>query len=229
MSKKKKRKQKEPKSLVSGLMRRYRKWPRRIGVITGLVAVVAAVIIFADPFGGAPTAIDANGEEVPAGLIDGQRGARAAIGMTAPKFLLPDYDKQAVRLTDYDDKIVFLNFWATWCTFCDAEMPDIMRIARKFPDDVVVIEINRGESKGVAQGWVEDRNLPQDLPNVIWILDPREEVTREYRVEGMPQSFVINSGGLVLSEFRRVTDYTEMLQTLEPIVEAAIEARAATN
>ncbi len=83
MSKKKKRKQKAPEPLLSGLMRRYRKWPRRIAIFGALVGVIVAVIVFANPFGGAITAIDASGEEVATGIIDGQPNASARNGRPA--------------------------------------------------------------------------------------------------------------------------------------------------
>ena len=216
MSKKKKRKQKAPEPILSGLMRRYRKWPRRIGIMAGLVGVVVAVIVFANPFGGAPTAIDANGEEVRAGIIDGQPGASPRNGSPAPNFLLPDYDRRAVRLSDYEDKIVVINFWAGWCTECDREMPDIVRIAEEFPDDVVVLAINRGESQGTAMNWTRSRNFREDLPNFHWLLDERESVWRKYKEgTGMPQSFFLDSNGIVRRDVSGGLEYDQMLGAME--------------
>ena len=180
-----------------------------------------AIIVFADPFGGAPTAIDENGEEVRAGLIDGRPGARARTGSAAPNFLLPDYDQQAVRLDQFEGKVVFVNFWASWCGPCEREMPDIIRVAERFPDDVVVIAINRGESKGTATGWTRSRNFREDLPNFKWVLDQREEVVREYQVEGMPQSFFIDPSGIVSREIRQAAEYDDMLISLETALSAS--------
>ena len=101
MSKKKRKRTKEPTSPLAGLLRRYPKWPRRIGVTAALVGVVVAIMVFADPFGGGPTAIDENGVEVSAGIIDGAPGARARPDSAAPTFLLPGYDQQAVALDDH--------------------------------------------------------------------------------------------------------------------------------
>ena len=215
MSKKKQRKQKAPEPLMSGLMRRYRKWPRRIGIFAALVGVVVAVIVFANPFGGAITAIDANGEEVPVGIIDGQPNALPRNGRPAPYFLLPDYERNAVRLSDFDDKIVVINFWAGWCTECDREMPDIVRIAKKFPDDVVVLAVNAGDSKGTAERWASSRDLPLDLANFVWVLDEREGVTRKYQLNGMPHTFLVDRGGTIFSRVDGGTTYDALLQTIE--------------
>lgn len=215
MSKKKKRKQKEPESLLSGLMRRYQKWPRRIGIFAALVGVVVAVIVLTDPFGGAITAIDANGEEVKVGIIDGQPNASARNGRPAPNFLLPDYEGKAVRLTDFQDKVVVINFWAGWCTECDREMPDIVRIAEDFPDEVVVLAVNAGDSKGTAENWAEARNLPLDLENFVWVLDERQGVTRKYQLDGMPHTFIIDRTGEVVSRVDGGTNYDALAQTIE--------------
>ena len=147
-------------------------WPERtstgvggVGLSAGVIAVGGAVFLVADPPGGGFPAIDANGEEVKAGVIEGQPGARARTGSPAPNFLLPNYDKQAVTLADYRGKTVFVNFWASWCGPCAEEMPDIVRIAEKFPDDIVVLAVNRGESKGQAQGWTKSLGISEVLSN----------------------------------------------------------------
>ena len=215
MSKKKKRKQKAPEPLLSGLMRRYQKWPRRIAIFAGLVGVVVAVIVFANPFGGAIMAIDANGEEVKVGLIDGQPGASPRNGRPAPNFLLPDYERRAIRLSDYEDKIVVINFWAGWCIECDKEMPDIVRIAKAFPDDLVVLAVNAGDSKGSAEGWARDRDLPLDLANFVWVLDERQGVTRKYQLDGMPHTFIVDRGGTIVSRVDGGTTYGAIRETIE--------------
>jgi len=215
MTKRKRKKAPESQSLWARLNRRYPKWGRRIGVTTALVAMLAVLWFVVDPLSGGPTAIDETGAEVSAGPIAGAPDAAARINRPAPNFLLPNYEQQAVRLDAYEGKAVFVNFWATWCGPCADEMPDIVRIAKKFPDDVVVIAINRGESKGQAQKWTEALGLPQDLPNFHWVLDTRESVVREYGVEGMPQSFFLDGSGVIRAAVRSGIRYDAMLSSIE--------------
>ncbi len=215
MTKKKRKKAPESQPLWARLNRRYPKWGRRIGITSALVAMLAVLWFVADPLGGGPTAIDETGSEVSAGPIDGAPDAEARVNRPAPNFLLPDYEKNAVRLDDYEGKAVFVNFWATWCGPCAREMPDIVRIAEKFPDDVVVIAINRGESKGAAQNWMRRLGLPEDLPNFKWVLDSRESVVREYGVEGMPQSFFVDGSGIIRAAVRSGLSYEDMLISME--------------
>ncbi len=221
MAKKKRRRRQEPASPIARWARRNTKWVRRLAIAGGLVAALAAIVFFADPFGGAPTAINESGEEVRAGVIEGRPGARASTGSPAPNFLLPDYEKQAVRLDGFQGKAVFVNFWASWCGPCEREMPGIISIAEQFPDDVVVIAINRGESKGTATGWTRSRNFREDLPNFHWVLDTREDVVREYRVEGMPQSFFIDVNGILRREVRQAMEYDDMLISVQQALNAS--------
>ncbi len=212
--KKRKRAQQPPESPVSRFFQQNQKWFRRLAITAGLVGVLAAIWFIADPFGGTPTAIDENGLEVRAGLVDrvGGDGGRDL----AANFLLPDYDQQAVRLEDFEGKVVFLNFWASWCGPCEREMPSIIRIAEQFPDDVVVLAVNRGESKGTATNWTRTRNFREDLPNFLWLLDSREIVYREYRQgNGMPQSYFIDPAGVVRSGIPRALEFDEMVASVE--------------
>ena len=215
MAKKKRKRAQPPESPIAGFLRRHRKWPRRLGVTAGLVAVLAAIWFFADPFGGTPTAIDENGVEVNAGPIDWE-GSTAQVRGQAQNFLLPDYDKQAVRLDEFAGKAVFVNFWASWCEPCLREMPNIIQIAEEFPDDVVVIAINRGEPKGTATNWTRANNFREDLPNFYWLLDERESVWRKYsQGNGMPQSFFLDSDGIIRRDVSGGLEYGGMLDRIE--------------
>ena len=215
MTKKKRKRTKEPESPIAGFKRRHPKLGRRLGIAAALTAAFVALWVFADPLGSGFTAIDENGEEVRAGIIDGAPNASPRTGRPAPNFLLPNYERQAVRLDQFEGKVVFINFWAAWCDFCEDEMPDIVRVAEKFPDDVVVLALNRGESKGTAEGWTGGHRFPVDLANFYWLLDTSESVTRKYRVEGMPQSFVIGRDGIIWQELRHVLEYDEILTTVQ--------------
>lgn len=197
-------------------LRRYQRWFRRLGVLAALAVAAAVLWFLVDPLQGAPTAIDANGQEVATGVID-RPGASASTGSLAPNFLLADYDRRAVRLDQFEGKVVFVNFWASWCEFCEQEMPDIMRVAQQYPDDLVVLAVNRGEGAGRAKSWTGGHNFP-DLANVHWLLDPNEDVVDKYRVDGMPQSFFVDQNGIVRQGLRRVSDYSEMLDVVRSIL-----------
>ena len=110
---------------------------------------LAALVLLDNPFA-TPTAIDANGERVETGPVY-TPGAAPRPGRPAQNFVLADYEGKAVRLNDFEGKVVFLNFWATWCTACEAEMPDMQQLAKRYGDELVVLAVNRGESPGRAK------------------------------------------------------------------------------
>jgi thiol-disulfide isomerase/thioredoxin len=182
-----------------------RRW--RFLATTGLaIAIIAGAIFLLDPFA-APTALDANGERVQLGPIE-TPGSAPRVGSPAPNFVLADYEGNAVRLEDFRGKVVFLNFWATWCTACEAEMPDMNRLARQHPDELVVLAVNRGEGRNKAKKWSDARNLD----NIFFVVDPKESISGTYRLpNSMPVSFYVDAEGVV----SRVTPSAQNLQVME--------------
>ena len=116
-------------------------------------------------------------------------------GNKAPDFTLEDTKGDRVKLSDFRDKVVFMNFWASWCPFCVDEMPDIQKVANEFGGDVTVLFINRGEKKSVAQTYL-DRTLPVKITHpILW--DPVETVSKVYILYGMPVSYIIDKDGVI--------------------------------
>lgn len=212
VSKKRQRLQRERRGLgrfglYRGMSRSVRRRIRWIAVVGAFVALAALIIWVTDPFA-APTALDEDGSRVAVGPLD-TPGAAPRIGRLAPDFVLPDYEGRAVRLSDFRGKAVLLNFWATWCTACEREMPDMQRLARKCPDDVVVLAINRGESRGRAEAWSEAR----DLVDIQFVVDSQERVARAYRLgSGMPQTFFVDPSGVIRSIVAGALSFAQMEQ-----------------
>lgn len=187
------RRRNSPPPFGSGVVKFLRRNARNFAVTALALAIIAGAWIILDPYA-APTALDANGEQVTLGPIDDNPDARPRAGSPAPNFVLADYDGNAVRLEDFKGKIVFLNFWATWCTACEAEMPAMNILARQHRDDLVVLAVNRGEGKGAAKKWSDARNLD----NIFFAVDPRESISGAYRLpNSMPVSFFIDAQGNV--------------------------------
>lgn len=213
--KRKRQQQREPESPVAAFLRRHPSFLRRLGIAAGLVVAAVAIWFLVDPLASPPTAIGENGEEVTVGTTDWP-GANANNDSLPANFVLPDFDNRAVFLDQFQGKTVFLNFWATWCGPCRQEMPDIVRIAEDFPDDVVVLAVNRGESRDEALDWVRELGLPEDLPNFYWLHDDREPVWRAYRQgNSMPQSYFLGSNGQIRGEAAGGLEYQEMLVRVE--------------
>ena len=158
---------------------------RRGHVRNALGALVLAAIL------GGLFALDrAGGSEL--GPLDDRT---PSIGELAPQFELRDANGTVVKLSDFRGKVVWINFWATWCGPCRRELPDIARLAAEFSDgDLVVLAVNQEQSAKVARDFWEELGL--DLPI---LLDSGGEVSRQYRLGGLPNNFFIDREGVLQS------------------------------
>jgi thiol-disulfide isomerase/thioredoxin len=121
----------------------------------------------------------------------------------APDFTLTTLDGDSITLSDFRGKTVFINFWATWCSPCRAEMPDIEAIYQEYKNkDVVVIGVDLGEDEDKVRDLGEDedkvRRFVQDGGyNWIFTLDEAVKVGSEYRVRAIPTSFFLDQDGII--------------------------------
>ncbi len=201
---------KQPPPSAGKRVRRWLKRHRSWFVTAGVLAALAGLIVyFADPFS-TDTAVDASGSKIETGVIKVE-GAAPRERRPAPDFVLADYDGKAVKLSDFHGKTVMLNFFASWCTTCEAEMPDMDRLARENPDDFVVLGVNQMESKSTAKNFT----TALGLKNFKYALDKNEDVTNAYKLpSGLPHTFLIDKDGIVRVVKHGGMRYGEMKQLL---------------
>jgi thiol-disulfide isomerase/thioredoxin len=115
------------------------------------------------------------------------------VGYPAPDFTLTDLDGNIVRLSDFQGKVVFLNFWATWCPPCRVEMPEMEEVYQEYRDkDVVIIGVDLWESRSDVKDFVEGNGY-----SWTFVVDSTGEVTEDYLVTGIPSSFFIDKDGVI--------------------------------
>jgi thiol-disulfide isomerase/thioredoxin len=123
-------------------------------------------------------------------------------GLAIPKkttssinFELENLDGLKEQLTDYRGKVVFLNFWATWCGPCRIEMPSMERIYNEFQDDgMVILAVNLGESSAIAGEFMKSNNLSFPV-----LLDKDQTVATIYGVRSIPTSYLIDRDGNIMA------------------------------
>lgn len=106
----------------------------------------------------------------------------------APSFVVKDIDGKEMKLSDFKGKIVILNFWATWCRPCLAEIPDFVVLQKKYPKDVAIIglSVDFNNDAGVKRFI---RELKINYPIAI----APQEVMRSYGgVNAIPSTFVLD-------------------------------------
>jgi len=111
----------------------------------------------------------------------------------APDFTLPALEGDDVTLSDYRGRVVIMEFWATWCGPCRMSTPSLEVIAKQHRDKpVTVLLVNAGESPDQIRTWAGKRFTATIL------LDPDGAAARRYRVEGIPQLFIIDPEGRII-------------------------------
>lgn len=134
--------------------------------------------------------------------VDGRLGFGAVepapIALTPSKavdFQLSDLNGKPVRLSDLRGKVVLLNFWATWCPPCKAEMPDLQTLYRDYgaEHDFVILAVDVSEAKDLVSDFVDQNRLTFPV-----LLDSDGRVSGfRYFVRSLPNSFIIDRGGNV--------------------------------
>ena len=108
-------------------------------------------------------------------------------------FSLVSLEDRNISLSDYIGTPVMVNFWATWCPPCRAEMPLIQAYAKTNRDALVVLAVNAGEDKATIENFANAQNLD----DLVFLLDPENSVASSYRIPGFPTSLFIDAEGML--------------------------------
>ncbi len=143
--------------------------------------------------------------DLPSEQVD---ASEIVVGKPAPDFTLNNMNGEEVKLSDYQGKLVYLNFLATWCGYCDQEMPDLQALNTE-NDDLVVLAVNVREDKELVQSYLDKGGY--DFPV---LLDEEGEITAKYLVAGMPTTYFINSEGILLDRYPGMMEREQMEEIL---------------
>jgi peroxiredoxin len=114
----------------------------------------------------------------------------------APAFDLAGPDGRRWRLADLQGKPMIINFWATWCPPCRAEMPSMQRAWEMVADEgILIIAINVGEDVGTVKRFLAQQQVPMRFPLPI---DGDAEVTQSWPLKGLPTTFVVDPSGRIV-------------------------------
>ena len=122
-----------------------------------------------------------------------ERPAIPLPGHPAPDFALQTLDGQTLQLSDLHGQAVVLNFWASWCPPCRAEMPEL---EQAYQDNqtggLVVLGVNQGEQQPIAADFVQQFDLSFPV-----VLDQDLLASRNYKVNSLPTTFFIDRNGII--------------------------------
>ena len=158
----------------------------RYALVGAIVLVIAGLFVQRERSGGDSAAA--------AGLLDERT---FAVGELAPDFEVKTIDGGTIRLSELRGQTVVLNFWASWCSPCRAEMPEFQQLweERAPRGDLTVLAVNFLREDSVPDATRFARELELTFP--VAFDTPEGDIGRRYAVRGLPATFFIDREGVV--------------------------------
>ena len=130
-------------------------------------------------------------------IIGSKKIPQMEIGKPASDFVLQDVSGKSWKLSDQKGKVVFLNFWATWCKPCRDEMPSMVSLDRAMADkQFQMLTIVFNDDHKMSDNFA--RQLGATFPVLS---NPSPELNEAYMITGVPETFIIDADGILLHKF----------------------------
>jgi peroxiredoxin len=152
-----------------------------------------------------------------------------AVGKAAPDFFLSDLNEKPYRLSDFRGKVVFLNFWATWCKPCREEMPSMEVLNKNFEKDglvILAVSIDRVTTTKDIPPFVKGLNLTFPV-----LIDSWGKTDKPYKRMGVPETFIIDQEGIIREIVIGPRDWTRLdsLQVVTKLLNVTPKAAEAAR
>ena len=140
---------------------------------------------------------------------------------------LKDMNGRNVRLSDFKGKIVFLNFWTTWCPTCRIEMPSMEKLHRKLKDrDFAMVTVNLQESASQVKAFFKQYDL-----TFIALLDSTGEVGVAFGIRAIPTTYILDKTGRIIGQVNgpREWDSKDAIALFEKLIDSDAVATTAST
>lgn len=200
----------------------FLEWTKRHYGMLLLFGGIAAYVVIAGTTGSCPTcALVTKAAGLPSLFIPSAQAAEAdniaetPASKKAPAWELKDVDGKTVKSSDFDGKVVILDFWATWCPPCKMEIPGFVELQKKYGDKgLVVIGVSLDEQgPGVVKPFME-----QFAINYPVVMGDAKIVQDFGGIEGIPTTFVIDRKGNVISGHTGYAPKETFEKEVEPLL-----------
>ena len=127
------------------------------------------------------------------GLTLAFAASAAEPGTPAPGFTAKTFDGKEVSLADFRGKVVFVDFWASWCSPCRESLPLYDKLAADFgADDFAIIAVNLDETASDARKFMTQHPVRYTI-----VQNPQGDIPKAFGVSGMPSSYLIDRDGTI--------------------------------
>ena len=193
-----------------------------------LLRIAAAIALFAGLLWALPTrreGEDSGHHHHPAVALDAfERAGVTELkeGQRGPAFRLRTFPGEGhASLQDFESKLVILNFWATWCDPCTAEMPTLEALWQQYRSRGLVVlgvSVDRGSARTIIEPYITHHRLTFPV-----LLDPDMKTAGAWRVAAVPVTFIIKPGGDVVGMVTGAREWNsrEMLALLDTLLPPA--------
>ena len=114
-------------------------------------------------------------------------------------------ESKLVNMHDYRGKVIFLNFWATWCMPCVAELPSINKLYNQFKNDNIVFLLISNETSEKVKSYKQRKKY--DVP--FYIIDSDGKIPQQYFSRSIPTTFIINKEGKIIKATKGAEDWDD--------------------
>lgn len=171
-------------------------------------------IVFVALIGLAWIAYSQEPESREAGATDLTEAAIA--GYLAPRFSLQNTFGEEISLEEFRGRPVVLNFWATWCPPCRAEIPHLQDASTKYHGQAIILGVDQGEPLSVVADFAASYGMTYPL-----LLDTDAAVSRQYGVVALPQTFFIDADGVIKEVYTGIINRAILEDRIEKLLAEA--------
>ncbi len=145
----------------------------------------------------------------------------------APPIRLQDGQGNEHSLADFRGKVVFLNFWASFCVPCREEMPSMEALVRQYESQgMVMLAVSQDPEVGDMNGFMQ-QFLPGERSSMTVLWDSQGETARRYGTELIPETYIIDRNGTIIARFVNAYDWTR--PEVKVLIESLIRDDASTK
>jgi len=148
-------------------------------------------------------------------ILTGCPGTVEAAGEKAQDFSLKDINNRIVRLSDYGNKVIILNFFATWCPPCKSEIPDFVELVKEYGDKGLVIigvSVDNGDMETI-KNFAAQYNI-----NYPILLDDGLVSNAYGPIQGIPATFIIDKKGRIVQKIVGARSKSQFENIVKPLL-----------